>query len=270
MKMTINRFLDQSSLKAFFLRSFLVHFFILILAFIIGKILNFSFPFFEDSSSLTVVESIVRVDLVSMPKMTLQELKAVDMNEVQFGKENVEAEKETIKDSSPAEEQDKSLVHLEAKKSLESLAKEWSKKKISKKGDASPPQNSSPFNAKIKGKLAQLVAEGNKISQGSALVGQSQGEYSEFTLYLSGLPDRIRPFWRLPSYLMNQGLRCRIRVYLSQNGELIKSSVFESSSNSEYDQRALDAVKRAAPFPSLPSTIAGRGKKGEIILGFPL
>ncbi len=260
----------EETFKSYFLRSLSVHILILLFAILFGRILDIPVPFFNNFSKITAVESVVRVDLVAMPKMTLAELKAVDMSEVQFAKENVEAqameEKADVSKQANQENPEAPTFNQEKKKNFENLMKEWGKKKTKN----SNADNDSLFNAKIKGKLAQLVAEGNKMSKGSALVGQTEGEASEFTLYLSSLPDRVRPYWRLPSYLKNQGFRCQVKIFVSSSGELIKTALFMSSGNAEYDQKAIEAVKRSSPFPAVPENILDRASKGDMVLGFPL
>ena len=88
--------------------------------------------------------------------------------------------------------------------------------------------------------------------------------------YIEQLPVHVRPYWKLPSYLMNKNLKCRVRIFLTRKGRLIKIELFESSGSLEYDKRALAAVKRSDPFPSLPSEIQELGVNGSILLGFPL
>lgn len=268
--MEVLTYWHEDTFKSYFLRSLTGHVLILLLSIVFGKILNLPIPFLNNPANIAIVESVVRVDLVSMPKMTLKELKAVDMSEVQFSKENVEAkvavEKVQEGEEKEQENPDSPTFNQEKKKNFEDLIKKWGKKKTKQ----NTAEVSSTLDSKLKGKFAQLVAEGNKISKGSALVGQTEGEASEFVMYLSTLPDMVRPYWRLPSYLKNQGYRCRIRIFLANNGDLIKADIYESSGSSEYDQRSLEAVKRSAPFPSPPSAVVARATKGEIVLGFPL
>ncbi|MBT7767329.1 MAG: TonB C-terminal domain-containing protein, partial [Bdellovibrionales bacterium] len=119
--------------------------------------------------------------------------------------------------------------------------------------------------------MKKLLVAGNRLSKGRALVGSATDQtIGEFASYLGDLPDHVRPFWKLPSYLMDQDLTCRIRIYLSSNGELIKSEIFQSSGNSEFDQKAMRAVSRSNPFPILSSHLGPRALRGDIVLGFPL
>ena len=118
--------------------------------------------------------------------------------------------------------------------------------------------------------LQQLILAGNKLSKGSSLTGGSGDSGDAFTQYISSLPDMIRPRWKLPSYLIDQNLKCRIRIFLNPTGRLLRAEIYESSGNSEYDRRALEAVKGTSPFPELAESFKSRGINGDIVLGFPL
>ena len=83
------------------------------------------------------------------------------------------------------------------------------------------------------------------------------------------MPEAVKPYWKLPSYLSTQELKARVRVYIRADGSLIKAELYESSGVSEYDQRAMEAV-RQAKFSPLPEGYSSRGINGEIVLGFPL
>ena len=115
-----------------------------------------------------------------------------------------------------------------------------------------------------------LLLQGNKLSKGTGIVGDGIAATETFALYLGKLPMIVRPHWILPSYLLDKDLKCRIRIYLSENGKLLRSNIFETSGNIEYDNKALLAVKKASPFPELAENIKKRGIDGDIVLGFPL
>lgn len=89
------------------------------------------------------------------------------------------------------------------------------------------------------------------MSKGSALVGDyTDSQNSEFSAYVQNIPGVIRPFWKLPSYLLDKDLRCRIKIYLSPIGKVIKLELQESSGVQEFDARAEKAIREAS-FPSL-------------------
>jgi TonB family protein len=93
---------------------------------------------------------------------------------------------------------------------------------------------------------------------------------SELAGYVQTLPDIIRQFWKLPSYLKEKNLSCQIRVYIAASGNILKIDMHKSSGNEEYDSRAEKALRDAAPFPKPSALVAERLTRSGIILGFPL
>ena len=109
------------------------------------------------------------------------------------------------------------------------------------------------------------------MSKGQALVGDAlkavQGAYVE---YVSAIPAFVRPYWKLPSYLLNKDLRARIRIFVSQDGRIIKTEIYESSGVEEFDRRALGALNKTGSLPAPDKSLWGRLSAGDVILGFPL
>ncbi len=235
---------------------------------------------FISSKRVTLVnlKNSIRVDIVDMPKLTVKELKKIMPDEIQMNESEI-----TIKSDDPADSIKADDIVFEEKaqrkKSLKALLAEMSRKKIPKSKSKKRKKGSgSGFKkralTRLSGKdLKSLSFIGNKISKGTSAYGDSVGKAleTEFTSYAETLPDFIRPFWRLPSYLKDQGLRCRIQIFLSSSGELIKTTIFEPSGSKEYDQMAMKALLQAVPaFPDIPEVIAHRVVAGEILVGFPL
>lgn len=250
--------------------------------------------------NIQLVEASVRVDLVAMPVETLQELRAIsEQAAAPAPAPEPVAPPAPAKPSPPvasqaeieaAAAQREFLIENEKAKALEEQkAQERERERIAREQEAESEnfmnflrqassqeasQDSEParrVDPNVQRRLQDLVLRGNKVSEGVALVGGGSGEVSsEFVSYLQGLPDRVRPHWRLPSYLVDQGYQCRVRVFISDSGRLIRAELYETSGNDEYDRRALEAVRSASPFPALGEGFAHRGVRGDIVLGFPL
>jgi len=216
--------------------------------------------------NMKLVQASVRVDVVAMPKMTFKELR--DMETHPPVEESAPAPKaEVPKDLGGAEDK---VFEKESKKvSFNDLISKYNKPKVAdaKKNSKSDGKG---INDKVKDSLKQLVISGNKLKSGTALTGSKGGIGEEAGAYLGSLPEHVRPLWKLPSFLISKNLTCRIRVFLSANGKVLNAVVLESSGDSEYDKRSLDAVRSASPFPKLPPELVAAGTKGEIVLGFPL
>jgi len=264
--------ITQSSNQDFtknFLLSLGVHAILLILAFYGG---NFISRNFSRNNDIEIIRSAVRVDVVGMPKFTVQELKKMEASPV-IEKPEPEAKGDTVAAKAETEDVIKKddlvikEVGKEKKASFLNMLNDYSSKKVA----AKPTKKGSASGAINKKNLESLIIEGNRLSKGSALVGDYTDEQnSEFSAYVQNIPGVIRPYWKLPSYLLEQNLRCRIRIFLSDSGKLLKLEILESSGQAEFDARAEKAVRDAAPFPKPNTEVGGRLANSGIILGFPL
>lgn len=272
--------IQDQSLKSFILKSIGGHMAAFGLLFGFGLLLKvIGSPSALEDENLTLIEASVRVDVVAMPKMTVKELEALQRDSARPEQVAAPAPKTQAQEEQVAKVADDSKAPVLEKaaakpRAVSDILKEAAQRR--KKENAAPVKgensDSGGLSAEAQQRLRALVAAGNKLSTGSALTGSgtAEGEVTPFHLYISQLPDLVRVNWRLPSYLSDQDLRCRIRIYLSERGDLIKAEVHEASGNEEYDRRALEAVRQSAPFPPMDEQIAARAVRGEVLLGFPL
>ena len=255
---------DRDFNKKLFI-SFGVHGLMFLLAFAGGEVVS---KFFKDND-VEIIRSAVRVDVVGMPKFTIQELKKMQAQPVV---EQIPEVAKGVKEETKAETEDvikkgDLVIQEEGKKKSNflNLLNDYSSKKVT----AKVQKKGTNTGAGIKN-LDSLIIEGNKLSKGSALVGDySDAENSAFSAYVQNIPGVIRPYWKLPSYLLEKDLRCRIKIYLSQEGKLLKVELQESSGVAEFDARAEKAV-RDAVFPAPSAEVGTRLTNSGIILGFPI
>ncbi len=77
----------------------------------------------------------------------------------------------------------------------------------------------------------------------------------DFNAYLNKIKNRVNAVWKYP-----QGISGRHKVYLSfvldRAGTLVQVKVIESP-DSKLDNSALQAMKRASPFPPIPESLKG-------------
>lgn len=272
----------------FFLRrSTYVHGLLILVTLTGGKI-AFDIKQKERDRNLELIQASVRVDMVAMPTQTLNELKNLSSGVEEAKKEEkspelvektiAKEEPETPKEEPKAEKvQDKNdtseaFQDAQAKKRLDFLSK---LKTIGNKKVDAPKENTQKTEKGLYGDkdtaLKNLVLSGNRLSKGTQMYGDGNAaEMTAFQAYASRLPDLVRPHWKLPSFLMDKNLKARVRVWLSMNGEVARAVIYQSSGDTEYDQRAIDAVKAAAPFPALKDEFGKRATNGDILLGFPL
>lgn len=243
--------LNQSLVKALFLHIGLVLIFI-----VLGKL---DFKLTPDDIRIEeTIQSSVRVDVVGMPKLTVQELKEFKATDIQKGE---------TEDPKAIEQPTEKVEEVSNKVDLGNLLSNLSKKKVAPKKN-----KKKKFGSTLSQKeLNSLVLEGNKISQGESVVGDSlENDRTVLGEYASKLPSHVRPFWKLPSYLLNKDLSARIRVFLSDSGKVLRTEIIKSSGVEDFDQRALRAIKQANPFPAPSNEITKLTTSGAIVLGFPL
>lgn len=220
------------------------------------------------SPEIQIIESSVRVDIVGMPKYTLKELKQF------YPEQSPPVTKDSIPEKVDSESEKGSsedLVEVKSKnnflKKIRQLSK-TKKVKVKKSVSKKPKPKNRPLRIK---NLNNLIIEGNKVSQGSSLIGNKNSfDATEVQKYLEGIPQFVKPNWKLPSYLKeNNELRCRIRIFINKVGKIFKFEILESSGDGQYDQRAIDAIKRST-LPAPPGEHLEFFLRGNAILGFPL
>lgn len=120
-------------------------------------------------------------------------------------------------------------------------------------------------------KLQKLINEGNRLSEGRKDYGRDddfQGSILED--YAQTVVDRVRHYWKLPHYLLEKNLQCRIRVFIGHTGKILQLNIFQSSGDEVYDQMALKAIGSAKPLNEPHNTLIKILEERGIILGFPL
>jgi TonB family protein len=225
------------------------------------------------ANEVEIIQTSIRVDVVGMPKFTIDELKQIEADKLLEKKPlnspeitKIAAEETKVEAEDVIKKNDL-VIQEEVKKktSFLNLLQDYSSKKISTSREKIDVKNNTSSNS-----LSSLVIEGNKISKGTALIGSyTDIQNSEFATYVQSIPLAIKPYWKLPSYLMEKNLRCRIKIYLTQEGKLLKLEIQESSGVTEFDRRAESAIRESS-FPKPSAAVGPRLTNSGIILGFPI
>lgn len=71
-------------------------------------------------------------------------------------------------------------------------------------------------------------------------------------IYFSQLQQHVRRFWVIPEGFNPKGLKAVIRVKIDPEGRMLSAQIEQSSGNRIFDNSALQAVKRAEPYPPPP------------------
>lgn len=251
----------HDSFNIFLIKAIMIHVSLLVFCFSIDYLFNLNlFDSKQIQKDLSIVESAVRIDVVGLPKFTLEELKQMNISKP------VEEVVEEVKIEKNNETSKVEFVKKEKKINLNNILSNISKKKIRK------PKKKKKETKKIDStQLKKLVLEGNLVSKGSSATGnQTDLAAQKYISYIQSLPDRVKPHWKLPTYLLDKELQARIRVFIAANGALLKVQVYQSSGVNEFDEKALEAVKKSSPFPKPDGEILTKVIAGDVILGFPL
>jgi TonB family protein len=251
--------IENDKFNQFLAKAVIVHITVVLVLFSIDLLFNLDlFSSKKNNVDIKLIESAVRIDIVALPKFTLQELKKMDVNDSveEVKEEQIEKRNETSKIE----------FKTKIKKiNLNNILKNLSKKKIKKvkiKNEEKKIDRS---------RFKKLVLEGNQISKGSSTTGnQVNINQQMYIAYIQSLPDRVKPYWKLPSYLLDKDLKARLRVFIAANGVVLKVSIFQSSGDDEFDGKAVEAVKKSSPFPKPSNEILTKVIAGDVILGFPL
>jgi TonB family protein len=74
----------------------------------------------------------------------------------------------------------------------------------------------------------------------------------EASVYLDKIERRIVAAWKVPP--KSDGLKVTLRYNLARNGSISFVRVEKSSGSQSFDDSAVQAVRRASPFPAPPKT----------------
>lgn len=142
------------------------------------------------------------------------------------------------------EAQSSALKRLEALKRLQSEPK--------------PVENTKP--------AVTAPIKGNAISPGTSLTGLAKIEHDD---YIASLDDRIKAAWNLPAWLANGNFKARVLVYLDSRGMITKTVMTQSSQNSVFNEKCMEAIQKAAPFPPPPDRLVNIFAVDGFEVGFP-
>lgn len=206
----------------------------------------------------------VRVDIVELPKYTLEELKKLEIAPPPTAinakaKENIDEKAvvptKTKNESTIFEEIVKKTERKLADKTIDDLKKLQLQKDVENRRED----------------MKQMILAGNKLQQGTLLQGEEvQQQLSEFEQYILEVTEKVRYQWKLPTYLQNTALKCRIQLFINARGLVEMSKIVESSGNEEYDSWALRSIQDAVPFKEPNSNVLPELLRGKFILGYPL
>ena len=92
------------------------------------------------------------------------------------------------------------------------------------------------------------------------VVASSEGlrRDEEMMRYLAVLRGKIRSSWTPVGRAMAAKKEARFELYIEANGRVSRARMTQSSGNRDFDQSVERALKKASPFPPLPSVFGGQ------------
>jgi colicin import membrane protein len=192
------------------------------------------------------------VDLVPLePERAAPQEEAAEVKKEEVKKE--EAKKEEVKKEEPKQEEvtrepkkeePKKEEKKEDKVVLADRGKEQEKKEKTKKQAPNPEQQ---LSTRIK-ELEQKVA-----ARGKGDSPAPEATDDEINKYKATIQDRVKRFWVIPDTLSSEkDLKAVIIIEIDQQGQVKGSRFEQSSGNLSFDQSAMRAINKAAPFPPPP------------------
>lgn len=117
--------------------------------------------------------------------------------------------------------------------------------------------------ARQKAEMKQKLAADRQRQEAA----RQQANQREISKYLGLIKNAVTRHWTLPSQDV-KGLRCKVKVRIISNGEVIDVQIIKSSGNLAFDRSVETAVYRAAPLP-VPAVESGLFNEfREVIFSF--
>lgn len=165
----------------------------------------------------------------------------------------VKKDPEAVNLTKEKDKQKEALEKLKAMAAIDELKKETEKENKKMAGVADTKSTAT----KIKG---------NVLSPGTALQGLDKLQHDA---YLSTLDQQIKHNWFLPEWLANKPLRAQVRLRIDEKGQILSREIVLSSGNPNYDEQALAAIDKSAPFAPPPEKFVSILAVNGLVIGFP-
>jgi protein TonB len=132
--------------------------------------------------------------------------------------------------------------------------------------------DSSPFGTPIALPAGGLAAPALPVREAAAPPASTVGEQEQRSMYQEMVRMKIEKEKQYPlsARKRHQEGRTLVRFAISERGELREVHVIKSSRNQDLDDAALEAVRKAAPYPPPPPVLGKNGVSMEIVIAFEL
>lgn len=238
----------------------------LFLTFIMGSVI--STLLWESEKDLEIarqnkaVKTAIRVDIVDLPSMKLDDMKDIDLSK-EVGA-SPPAEKDVPTPETPLPVSAKAMK--DPHKKTVSAADRLKELREKTRSDARRQELMSRLKGKKGGAEGRPVVAGNQLSEGASLTGNIA---TEADAYNSKLQAHLNRHWRLTDQMLSTGLSARILVKLSADGRIAAKKFLLRSANENFNASVEQALRDAEPFPPPPSNLSRIYLEDGIEWGFP-
>ncbi len=199
-------------------------------------------------------EQAIRVDMVALPDK--QATLPVEQPKAESKPEPPPPE--PVQESKPDKKPEPLPVKVEAKPKIDTNKINLEKTKKAQELAVKRLQALAQVEEQLKAEKSKTKVEprknapikGNEKVAGNSLSGIAR---LDFDSYDASLDAHVKKYWALPEWLRNAKLRMRVKIYIDASGNLLKKQIISESKNPMFNERVLDAIERATPFPHPPA-----------------
>jgi TonB family protein len=251
--------------------------FVFVVAPMVANLLGVSTDY-SDKFTKKEFKNAIRVDLVGLPELTLQELQNIDPTEEMGNAPKVEepAAKEEVVVPPPSEtamkmqskeDDTKALSKADAQKKVDEAQK---KRLADLRASLRVEQRRKELLKELKGEAGEgqgrMPLAGNIVSQGYSVTGDVADDMDIFQGHLKA---HLRKTWSLPGWMQASNLSARVIVKLAPTGKVLSQEFIKKSGNEEFDRYVSQALKDAEPYPAPPPSLQRLIMEQGIEWGFP-
>lgn len=215
-----------------------------------------------------VSRSAIRVDMVDLPSLKLQDLEKIDATADVGAPKAPEKEIEVKKPQpSPTAMVDKTT---DAKKKTDAKSKTpTAADRLKALRDSLRVDNRrAELSRRLKGEGegTRPALGGNIVSEGDSTTGDLATQVDAFGAKVKA---HLRRHWDVPGWMTTGRLRAEVLVKISPDGRVLSRDFTKRSGNAEFDGAVARAIEQSDPFPPPPEALKRVYMEEGILWGFP-
>lgn len=212
----------------------------------------------EAARLLKMSKTAIRVDIVDLPSMKMDEMRDLDLSKEVGKSEKAEEPK--------AAEPSKTAMKDSTAPATPSPSDRLKKLREKLRSDSRRKELMDKLKGKESGGEGRPVLAGNKLSEGASITGEVA---TEADAYNSRLQSHLSRFWTAPDWMTTAKLSARVLVRIRADGSIIDKKFLVKSSSADFNENVERALRDAEPFPPPPKLLLKIYSEDGIEWGFP-